>query len=477
MTRKTIRLCAVVTEFLLAAALLLALAPTTRAEGEPDRILNIYKSTGDVPLADIEIEIYQASDLPLSPEPTGEEIARLKRPENLVTTLLTDVQGFAAYNFTENGWPDGTYLVAEKFNPATTGPVEPFYISLPTAEGDSTLDVHLKGTLETGPDVNVDVISLENDTGTFAVGQSHTWILRGGIPNGIGTARSYVLTHVLDKRLSLEPGIVVNFHTADGRQLTLRSKEHYQLEQGMGIADRADRLRLALTPEGMAYISANLGTGKGEIRLSFRASINRSAQMGATIPGKALLTYTNADGVSYEAESDRPEVHTGGIRIAVTDGKNPLPGARFRLARRAGERDEGELLYIDGKKEKVAFVPFFDAADLSGEPVTETAAGADGRALAYGLAYGEYYLVQTEAPRGCNRVTVPIPVTVNEFSHLSRADGWQDTEGNPVDSTINVVNTKFVLPETGGVGTTVFAAAGIGMIGAACLLLLRRKRP
>lgn len=330
---------------------------------------------------------------------------------------------------------------------------------------------------ETGPDVNVDVIALENDTGTFAVGQSHTWILRGGVPAGIGTARSYVLTHVLDEHLTLEPGILVNFHTTDGRQLTLRPKEHYQLEQGMGIAGRADRLRLALTPEGMRYAAENLGTGKSapEIRLSFRASINRRAQMGATIPGKALLTYTNADGVSYDAESDRPEVHTGGIRIAVTDGEAPQTGACFRLARRAGERDKGEVLSIDGRKEKVVFVPFFDSAELSGEPVTETVTGTDGRALAYGLAYGQYYLVQTEAPRGCSRMTSPIPVTVNEFSHLTKADGWQDMEGNTVDSTITVVNTRFVLPETAGLGTAVFAVAGVAMIGAASLLL--RHRP
>lgn len=278
---------------------------------------------------------------------------------------------------------------------------------------------------------------------------------------------------------------MVILHTKDGRQLPLRPKEHYQLEEGKA-SDGIDRLRLALTPAGMAYGASNLGEGNHtpEIRLSFRVCINDNAVMGATIPGTARLNYTNSAGVSFEAESDKPEVHTGGIHIAITDGtQSPLQAASFRLARLAtdGELADGnvhkDLLYIDGQKQQVVFASFYDSDSLRGEKVSEMTTKNNGKAQAYGLPYGEYFLVETKAPSGYNRVTLPIPVAVNEVSHLTSEDGWKDMNDELVDNTVTITNTKFVLPETGGMGTALFAMVGVSMIGAACMSMVRgRKR-
>ena len=58
-----------------------------------------------------------------------------------------------------------------------------------------------------------------------------------------------------------------------------------------------------------------------------------------------------------------------------------------------------------------------------------------------------------------------------------KGSGWEDSSGNVVDNTLHIINTKFVLPDTGGMGTTVFTVAGLGIIAAACMLLLiNRKR-
>lgn len=326
-----------------------------------------------------------------------------------------------------------------------------------------------------GLGVNLDVCALDNDSGTFAVDQKFTWILRGGIPDGLKDAKGYVLTYASDPRLTLETGsTMVILHTADGRQRPLRAKEHFTLEEGT-------HLRLALTPAGMKYAASILGEGKftPELRLSFRAAINRTAPMGATIPGEGNLRYTDGAGSVQEARSDHPEVHTGGIRLHLTDAaQNPLKGASFRMARPTTGTDIGEkkeTLYLDGKKIQVVFLSFFDTADMAGEKVSTLTTNADGRALAYGLPYGTYYLVQTNAPTGYQMLTTPIPVTVNVASHLTKADGWETTDEKTVDNTVSLVNTPFALPEEGDRGTVLITMLTFTALGVA--LLNSRKLP
>lgn len=326
--------------------------------------------------------------------------------------------------------------------------------------------------LPEAPSVNLDVSALGGDSGTFAVGQKHTWILRGGIPDGLDGAKSYVLTHVLDSRLDFESGSsLVILYTRDGRQRPLRAKDHYQLEIS------GPSLRLALTPAGMAYAANSQGEGKRtpEICLSFRASINKTAAMGAAIPGKARLSYTDGEGVRCSAVSDMPEVHTGGIHLSVTDGETPQPGAVFRLARSTAgsSEDGGEFLYIDGEKKQVEFMSFYDRPDMSGEAVTELTTDFSGRALAYGLPYGEYYLVQTKASPG-SKVAQPIPVSVNEVSHLTKTDEWRDTENHLVDSTITITNPK--QPPNSAMGQSLFPLTGLYMAAAYCTRLLSGRR-
>ena len=81
----------------------------------------------------------------------------------------------------------------------------------------------------------------------------------------------------------------------------------------------------------------------------------------------------------------------------------------------------------------------------------------------YGLDYGTYYIVETKAPDGYNLLSEPITVEIDGSSHL---------EANKV----TVINTKFALPETGGMGTAVFTAAGIGILSVGMLLLISERK-
>lgn len=473
----------------------------------PDRILNIFKSTseedGSMPLANIVFDIYKVAtmeqiavgEVSISSQPTEEEIAKYKHSDNLVATLMTNVQGFATFNFTEAGQSDGVYMIVEQHNPATTGAVSPFYIAVPGTIEDGgghayTLNVNPKNVTEKAPDIRKDVTSIDNNSDSFDEGEQHTWIVRGDVPAGIGNAQKYTITDVLDYRLTYQKGSpVVKLFTRSGEEITLEAESHYTLTEG-SVTDgdnTVDRFAISLTPAGMSYVATNVGSGDNhpEIRVYFRAVINRNASMGATIPNDAHLDYTNSAGADYDADSDIPEVHTGGINILKTDNDSePLAGATFMIAREATQAEMEnetiikEVLNVGGKDMAVVFAAFHDTADMSGEKVYTVTTGEDGKAVIYGLAYGTYYLVETKAPAGYNLLTAPITVRINEVSHLTEADGWKDVNDQVVDNTLHVVNTKFILPDTGGMGTTVFTAAGAIIIGAACILLLtnRKKR-
>ena len=102
---------------------------------------------------------------------------------------------------------------------------------------------------------------------------------------------------------------------------------------------------------------------------------------------------------------------------------------------------------------------------LMRNPVQEFTTGDDGRIRMNGLAYGTYYILETKAPTGYNLLTEPVAVEIDADSHLE-------------EEIIKVYNTKFLLPETGGIGTGIFTVFGVVFIGGAfalSLCCLRKK--
>ena len=216
----------------------------------------------------------------------------------------------------------------------------------------------------------------------------------------------------------------------------------------------------------MAYASANQGEGEctPEIRVRFQASIRENAGLDAPIPCSASVSYLNSAGVFYEAQSGAGEVHTGGIHLFVSDeAGQPLGGAAFRLVRAEDE-------WKEETESSATYVNFLTGS--GGKPVSEVTTGEDGKAFLWGVAYGRYYLVQTKAPDGKDKLSQPAAVTVSASSHLTAQDGWQDARGMTVDNTVNLVNREETLPKTGDVSAVVFVVAGSILIGAICALIL-----
>jgi len=80
-------------------------------------------------------------------------------------------------------------------------------------------------------------------------------------------------------------------------------------------------------------------------------------------------------------------------------------------------------------------------------------------------AYKSYWVVETQAPQDFNLLLEPIRITFDDI--VSVPGNWYTLNGGVINNT----NT-FVLPRTGGIGTILFTAGGIALIGVAAVLLV-----
>ena len=178
------------------------------------------------------------------------------------------------------------------------------------------------------------------------------------------------------------------------------------------------------------------------------------------------------------------DLAAGGIHILKTDVTGtPLEGASFELYR---QLQEGELTDNDVKKgvlkledehRIMAQESFWTTRSMEGPKQWTVTSDENGQAAVYGLPYGTYYLVETEAPEGFNRILEPIRITVHKYSHLTAEDQVMDDQGVVIDNTLHIINVRYLLPETGNLGAIQLAAGGTGVLfSSAALILLNRKR-
>lgn len=487
---------------------------------EPQRILYLYKSAQTVfdkeskqetihdrkPLEGIVFDLYYIASfdeyvngkvvLPEVPEIKQGSDSDLNYPDY---TITTDKTGWATLNMSKAGLADGVYAVRERENDAILKPVDPFYIMLPftNEKGDGweyELIIEPKNTVIT-PVINKDVIEIDNNLSSIDAGEAFTWIVRTNVPKDIAGAKSYVITDTLDYRLTYADNLVVKVEekTAKADNSTgaedaedavtdmladnvLELNADYKAEVTKNVKDdvTTTKLVVTLTKEGMKKVAKLVENAETdmELRIYFDTMVNDNAVVAEKIPNEATLNYTNSANFEFKVESDEPMVYTCGISLEKHDAKdrgNVLAGAEFMLARVATDEEvenpkiKTETLVIGkGKQDEVIFVDFYASQDWTKDKVTVVTTGEDGKALLYGLEEADYYLIETKAPAGYNLLSYPIPVTLDTVSH---------------ENIVAVANSNsFILPGTGGIGTTIFTLVGAALTLGSGAALAGKKR-
>ena len=106
----------------------------------------------------------------------------------------------------------------------------------------------------------------------------------------------------------------------------------------------------------------------------------------------------------------------------------------------------------------------------------------DGTIEIVGLDEGTYYLEETEAPAGYNKLAAPVKVVItkeiNNETNVGTATITNSYNGGAASTgTVKVLNNMGQeLPSTGGIGTTIFYIVGAVLVAAAGILLITKKR-
>ncbi|SEI94837.1 LPXTG-motif cell wall anchor domain-containing protein [Bhargavaea ginsengi] len=119
------------------------------------------------------------------------------------------------------------------------------------------------------------------------------------------------------------------------------------------------------------------------------------------------------------------------------------------------------VLKVDESDQPLAGATF-ELRDADGETAGTGTSGTDGKITFGNLEWGNYTLVETKAPEGYRLSANPVEVTIGADS---------------LNVEKKVVNTRigWELPNTGGVGTTLFYGAGAVLMATAGFMLFRRR--
>lgn len=189
---------------------------------------------------------------------------------------------------------------------------------------------------------------------------------------------------------------------------------------------------------------------KNKVQLQYSNNPSNSAYWGFT-PESAVCVYT------YQLNNTKyhDEANSG----------NELEGAGFSLY-----SDEACTQEVKLYKEGAFYYPIKNA---TGKTAVEMKSAADGTFNVKGLDAGTYYLKETTPPAGysaCDKTRIVISATHDE--HNVNLSG----ESNLNNKIINIKAGGITLPSTGGIGTTIFYVVGSGLMVAAIVLLVTKKR-
>ena len=306
------------------------------------------------------------------------------------------------------------------------------------------------------------------ETASVTIGENATYYIKVYLPATIDTSKKVTVHDNLAAELKFNAGSVkVAESTTDPGTTAAQYKaltygtlsEAYNLKT-TGLTDACD-FEIEITTTNLA--------GKW-IVFQYTAELTSAADPdGDGYANNEFTTYSN-----YQTTPNTPVVKTYDFDFTKVDGNGAkLDGAEFEL--RATADGAPIALIANGNNYKKADTD--DQSTVTKITVNSKTNNAATKIAGLGgtAAGTNYYLVETKAPTGFNKLSAPIIVNIKDDGTITVS-----LDGETLDSTSDAFNvennTGTILPSTGGMGTKLFYIIGaILVVGAGVILVARRR--
>ena len=240
------------------------------------------------------------------------------------------------------------------------------------------------------------------------------------------------------------------------------------------------------------FLASNANKAGQEIKVTYTATLNKDAVTGFDPnTNKATVEYSNKPGTNEKGESEPSivDVHTFDFTIfkyyLKDETQTALANAEFELykANTAGNAaDTDAKINIVDEGKGVYRQATADEAKATGFTSAKIVSDADGKVLVKGLDAGIYYLRETKAPEGYNKLLSDIKVEIKpvydkttgkltsysvDYTYNGKTtNGTAITDKNSHPEVAVENKTGAQLPSTGSKGALMVTLAGIVLFGA-----------
>lgn len=203
-----------------------------------------------------------------------------------------------------------------------------------------------------------------------------------------------------------------------------------------------------------------------EIYVKYVAKVKDDESVPVNKPMKNTTWLTYGEN-NTKTEKSETETYTYGIPVFKYTGNDAgLAGAKFILSTKSDANEQDAI-----KFDPIGKTYRYTADQETGDGITTLESPVGGHFTIDGLEAGKYYLKETEAPKGYNKIQKSIEIEI-------LAGGTIKVDGTEISDGIVKVqnNTGSLLPSTGGMGTTLIYVVGSILVLASGIVLFSKRK-
>lgn len=310
-------------------------------------------------------------------------------------------------------------------------------------KGEQDDDDFEKIIIYKGPEIHKGVKTVKNQDSGYDedVTTPHEWVINSSLPINVKDYKKYKIVDDIDYRLvygevksvkiiDKDGNTVTELEEGENKDYTVNYTENTSNNVSQILGNKySGTLTLTFIDTNKTISDKVKANGGNLIEVKFTTTFAKDENgkllaeiIGKEIPNKAKLEYTNQSSEEGNEESEKPEVHTGGITLykyETKDGKKvALKDAEFKIFRSKADATAKKNAVQTAKSNTNGLVEFVgleygeDAMDDEKNKQPDGTYDHDSNKTST-----KYWIVETKAPKGYKTIEGPFEVTINNDSY------------------------------------------------------------